>query len=255
MQLKMAASGLSNLAYLAFIAGIMASATPAAHADPAADEPTPKKQPEKKSSDEKKPEKKTDDKEATTKMPALAFKMKDIDGKEQDLGQYRGNVILMVNVASECGLTPQYEGLQSLYEKYNDQGFVILGFPANNFGKQEPGSNDEIKSFCKKNYGVTFPVFSKVSVKGKDKCELYQYLTNKKADHKHGGEIKWNFSKFVIDRNGQIADRFSPMTTPESKKFVAAIESQLKAAIPEDSPLAKQRKEAEKDKPAPTPTP
>jgi len=120
-------------------------------------------------------------------MPALQFKMDDIEGKEQDLRQYHGNVILMVNVASKCGLTPQYDELQKLYDKYHDQGFEILGFPANNFLGQEPGSDEEIKQFCRKNYGVTFPMFSKISVKGKDKCDLYKYLTDKKADHEHGG--------------------------------------------------------------------
>ncbi|MCB9858243.1 MAG: glutathione peroxidase [Phycisphaerales bacterium] len=189
-------------------------------------------------------------------MPALEFKMKDINGKEQDLRQYQGNVVLMVNVASKCGLTPQYEGLEEVFKKYKDRGFVILGFPANNFLRQEPGSDEEIKAFCKKNYGVTFPMFSKVSVKGKDKCDLYAYLTNKKADHKFGGSIEWNFAKFIIDRDGRIAHRFSPRTTPDDKEFVAAIEKELEKAIPEDSPLAKRRAEEKKDKkPAPKQTP
>ena len=256
MQFQSVAGGTRTFACLAVVVGIMVGVTPILPQNAAADEPAPKKQPAKDAADEKTPEKKDENgEEKKTKMPALQYKMNDINGKAQDLAQYHGNVVLMVNVASECGLTPQYEGLQSLYEKYKDQGFVILGFPANNFGKQEPGTNDEIKSFCKENFGVTFPMFSKVSVKGKDKCELYQYLTDKKADHKHGGEIKWNFAKFIVDRNGNVATRFSPMTKPDNDKFIAAVEKELKAAIPEDSALAKQRKDEEKKKPAPSPAP
>lgn len=190
-------------------------------------------------------------KEATKKMPALQFKMKDINGKEQDLRQYQGNVIMMINVASKCGLTPQYEGLEKLYEKYKDKGFVILGFPANNFLRQEPGTDEEIKAFCTKNYGVTFPMFSKVSVKGKDKCDLYKYLTDKKAGHKFGGTIQWNFDKYIINRDGDIAARFSPRTTPDDKKLVAEIEKQLKAEIPADSPLAKKKSEKKEKQPEP----
>ena len=197
---KLSANVLKKLAVLVAVVSI-GSAAPS-YADPAPQAPTPAKREKKKRADEKSPEKKeTDREEAKTRMPALEFKMKDINGKDQDLRQYHGNVVLMVNVASKCGLTSQYEGLQALFEKYKDRGFVVLGFPANNFGKQEPGTNDEIKTFCKKNYGVTFPIFAKVSVKGKDKCELYQYLTNKKADHKQGGEIKWNF--FQIHRRSE----------------------------------------------------
>lgn len=202
---------------------------------------------------EQKDEPKSDEKkkEKATPMPALSFEMKDIDGKTQDLRQYHGNVILMVNVASKCGFTPQYEGLQKLYERYKDRGFVILGFPANNFGKQEPGTNEEIKSFCKKNFGVSFPMFAKVSVKGDDQCPLYKYLTDKKADHKQGGSIKWNFTKILVDRNGNVVDRFSPMTKPDSKKMDSAIEKQLNVEIPKDSALDKQRKQGKKEKPKP----
>jgi len=191
----------------------------------------------------------TPKKEKKVPMPALQFKMDDIEGKEQDLRQYHGNVILMVNVASKCGLTPQYDELQKLYDKYHDQGFEILGFPANNFLGQEPGSDEEIKQFCRKNYGVTFPMFSKISVKGKDKCDLYKYLTDKKADHEHGGGIKWNFGKFLIDRDGKVIDRFGPRTKPLDEKLVASLQKQLAKDIPADSPLAKKRKEEkEKDK-------
>ena len=200
-----------------------------------ADDETPKTEPKEK------------DKKKSQKTPALAFKMKDIDGKARDLRQYHGNVVLMVNVASQCGLTPHYEGLQALYESHKDRGFVILGFPANNFGKQEPGTNKEIKTFCKKNFGVTFPMFAKVSVQGDEQCDLYKYLTNKKAGHDHGGEIKWNFTKILVDRNGRVVDRFSPPTKPDDAKMVASIKKQLETKIPKDSALAKQRKQKDKE--------
>jgi len=181
-------------------------------------------------------------KKKDVKMPALSFKMKDIDGKPQDLGQYYGDVVLMVNTASRCGFTPQYEGLEKVYEKYAKKGFVILAFPANNFGKQEPGPNDEIKQFCKSRFNVTFPLFGKVSVKGSDICDLYKYLTDKKADHKQGGKIPWNFTKFLVNRKGEVVARFGPRTKPEDPKLTAAIEKQIAAAVPEDSPLSKKKK-------------
>ncbi len=196
--------------------------------------------------------------EGKKKMPALDFVMTDIDGKEQDLKQYYGNVVLMVNTASLCGLTPQYEGLQKLYEAHKDRGFVVLGFPANNFGGQEPGKNEEIKSFCTKRFEVTFPMFAKVSVKGEDACALYRYLTDEQAGHKHGGEITWNFAKFLIDRKGGVAGRFDPRTRPDDEKLVKAIERQLKRRIPKDSPVAeaeegKEEKKPEKNEPKPEP--
>lgn len=184
-----------------------------------------------------------------SKMPALQFKMKDIDGKEQDLRQYYGHVILMVNVASECGLTPQYKGLQELYSKYKDKGFLVLGFPANEFGGQEPGSDTEIKAFCSKNYNVTFPMFSKVVVKGEDICPLFAYLTSKDADHKHGGEIKWNFNKFLIDRNGKVIGRFEPRVAPDAEKLMQEVEEALEKPIPDDSPLAEKIKKEKRSKP------
>ncbi len=156
----------------------------------------------------------------------LYFDMESIDGDRVGLQSYEGQVVLIVNVASKCGFTPQYEGLQTLYETYKDQGFVILGFPANNFMGQEPGSDAEIKQFCSTNYGVTFPMFSKISVKGKDQHPLYQYLTDKKA-HDFGGAIKWNFTKFLIGRDGKIKARFSPNTKPQDDKVIAAIEDEL----------------------------
>ena len=132
------------------------------------------------------------------KVPAvLKFKMKGLDGKEVDLSQYKGKVVLFVNVASKCGYTPQYKGLQALYEKYKDQGLVIIGVPANDFGMQEPGSNEEIAKFCESKYGVTFPMLAKVStILGDEKVPLYKYLTSKETDPKFAGEVKWNFTKF-----------------------------------------------------------
>jgi glutathione peroxidase len=158
---------------------------------------------------------------------ALQFKMKSLDGKDVDLSKYKGKVTLIVNTASKCGNTPQYAGLEKLHEKYADKGLAILGFPANNFGKQEPGSNEEIGEFCKKNYGVKFDMFSKISVKGEDKAPLYQYLTSAQTNPQFPGEITWNFEKFLIGRDGKIVARFAPKTKPESPEVVAAIEAEL----------------------------
>jgi glutathione peroxidase len=155
------------------------------------------------------------------------FTMKDIDGKQINLADFKGKVVLVINVASRCGFTPQYEGLQKLYLKYRDQGFVVLGFPANNFGFQEPGTNAEIKSFCSAKYNVTFPIFSKISVKGDDIDPLYRFLTEKDSNPQFGGDIKWNFNKFLIDRKGNIIARFEPQVKPESDQMVQAIEKAL----------------------------
>ncbi len=190
--------------------------------------------------------KKGSESEKKTKMPALKFKMKDIDGKKQDLRQYEGNVVVMVNVASKCGLTPHYEGIEKLYEKYKDRGLIVLGFPANNFGGQEPGTDEEIKEFCTTKFDVTFPMFSKVSVKGDDICPLYKYLTDAKSDHKFTGDIEWNFAKILVNRRGEVVGRFNPRTSPDDEKFIEAIESQLEEPIPEDSALAKKLKKEEK---------
>ena len=166
-------------------------------------------------------------------MPLLAapglytFTLPSIDGESIPLSTYKGKVILVVNVASRCGYTPQYSALESLYEKYKDQGFVILGFPANNFGAQEPGTNAEIKTFCSTKYNVTFPMFSKISVKGADKAPLYQFLTEK-ANPAVAGEIKWNFTKFLVDRKGHIVARFESAVTPDSPEVVAEVEKLLK---------------------------
>jgi glutathione peroxidase len=155
------------------------------------------------------------------------FTLPSIDGKPMPLADFKGKVILMVNVASQCGFTPQYTALETIYNKYKDQGFVILGFPANNFGQQEPGTNEEIKTFCSRKYSVTFPLYSKISVKGSDQAPLYQYLT-KDADPSHSGNIKWNFTKFLVDRNGNVVQRFEPAVTPDSPDVTSAIEKLLK---------------------------
>jgi glutathione peroxidase len=158
----------------------------------------------------------------------LDFTLNSLDGKPAPLAEYRGKVVLIVNVASKCGYTPQYTGLEKIYEKYKDQGFVILGFPANNFGGQEPGTNEEIKTFCSSKYQVTFPMYSKVSVKGADSTPLYQFLTDKQTNPATAGEIKWNFTKFLVDRNGKVIARFEPAVTPESADVTGAIEKALK---------------------------
>lgn len=155
------------------------------------------------------------------------FTLNSIDGKPAPLADYRGKVILVVNVASQCGYTPQYSALEAIYEKYKDQGFVILGFPANNFGAQEPGTNEEIKAFCTRKYSVTFPIYSKISVKEPVQAPLYTYLT-KDTGPGIRGDIKWNFTKFLVDRNGNVVQRFEPAVTPDSKEMVSAIEKQLK---------------------------
>lgn len=175
------------------------------------------------SSEEKQAEKKGD-----KKVPAaLNFKMKRLDGKPANLGDYQGKVVLMVNVASQCGLTPQYEALEGLHEKFSDKGLAILGFPANEFGKQEPGTDDDISTFCKQNYGVKFDMFSKVVVKGEGQCPLYKFLTSKETNPKFAGDIKWNFEKFLIGRNGEVVARFEPKVKPDSEEVVGAIEAEL----------------------------
>ena len=155
------------------------------------------------------------------------FTLNSIEGQPAPLANYKGKVVLVVNVASQCGYTPQYSALEATYEKYKDKGFVILGFPANNFGAQEPGTNEEIKTFCTRKYSVTFPMYSKISVKGADQAPLYAYLT-KDAGPSVAGEIKWNFTKFLVDRNGNVVQRFEPAVTPDSKEVTTAIEKQLK---------------------------
>ena len=138
-----------------------------------------------------------------------------ITGQRQSLGEYRGKVMLIVNTASKCGFTPQYRGLEELYRKYRDQGFVVLGFPCNQFGGQEPGGAEEIASFCQINYGVTFPMFDKVKVRGKDTDPLFKYLKKMAPGFAGSEEIKWNFTKFLVDREGNVVKRYAPSTTPE----------------------------------------
>ncbi len=151
------------------------------------------------------------------------FTMKTIDGKQLPLSSFKGKTVLVVNVASQCGFTPQYTALEAVYEKYKSKGLVIVGFPANNFGGQEPGTDEEIQTFCRSKYMVTFPMFSKISVKGADKAPLYQYLTST-----GGGEIQWNFTKFLVDKNGKVIKRFESAVTPDSPEVISAIEGALK---------------------------
>jgi glutathione peroxidase len=169
-----------------------------------------------------------------TKMSAPAaksvyeFTLKDINGKDVKIADYKGKVLLLVNTASQCGYTPQYKGLQMIYQKYQEQGFTVLGFPANNYGGQEPGSNDEIKEFCTMRYKVTFPMFAKISVKGDDQHPLYQYLTSKESNPQYGGDVTWNFNKFLVSKSGQIIGRFGSKVEPESPELTGAIEQALK---------------------------
>lgn len=156
------------------------------------------------------------------------FTLPSIDGTPSPLSAYQGKVLLLVNVASKCGFTPQYKGLEALYEKYKDRGLVVIGFPANNFGAQEPGTNDEIKTFCSRTYHVSFPMYSKISVKGDDKAPLYRFLTDKSANPGTGGEIGWNFTKFLVDRHGKVVARFDSAITPESPELTSAVEQALK---------------------------
>jgi len=152
---------------------------------------------------------------------------KSIDGEERPLRDYQGKVLLVVNVASQCGLTPHYAGLEELYESFRDRGLVVLGFPCNQFGSQEPGSEGEIKKFCETRFGVTFPMFAKVDVNGPQRHPLYALLTEQATEPDGPGDIQWNFAKFLVDRSGNVAARFAPATKPVSDEIVAAIEKLL----------------------------
>ncbi len=163
------------------------------------------------------------------KVPAaLNFKMKAIDGKDVDLSKYQGKVVMFVNVASQCGNTPQYKQLQELHEKYSKDGLVIVGVPANEFGAQEPGTDAEIAKFCDSKYNVKFDMMSKSVVKGDGICPLYKYLTSNDTDPKYAGDITWNFEKFVIGRNGEVAARFKPKVKPDAEEVIKVLEEELK---------------------------
>lgn len=155
------------------------------------------------------------------------FSAENIDGVDTSLEKYKGDVVLIVNTASKCGYTPQYKGLQAIYEKYKDRGFKVIGFPTNDFGGQEPGSNEEIKEFCTLKYAVGFPMFAKITVKGEDKHPLYKFLTDKEIHPETGGEITWNFNKFIANGEGEIVARFSSKDEPESEVVTSEIEKHL----------------------------
>ena len=166
------------------------------------------------------------------KLPASIhdFRLARIDGTEQPLADYRGQVLLVVNVASKCGLTPQYEGLETLHEKYRERGFAVLGFPANDFAGQEPGSNGEIADFCRSTYGVQFPMFSKIHVKGEAIHPLYAWLISRPPPV--GGPVEWNFQKYLVARDGAVVARFTPRTQPDDAALVARLEELLDPAKP-----------------------
>ena len=155
------------------------------------------------------------------------FKVKDIKGTERSLSEFAGKVLLVVNVASKCGSTPQYKGLEALYQRYRERGFAVLGFPANDFAHQEPGTDEEIQNFCSLTYGVTFPMFAKISVKGKDIHPLYAFLTDKKTNPGFSGKITWNFNKFLVDRTGAIVGRFDTKDEPLGDKVPRAVQEAL----------------------------
>lgn len=159
--------------------------------------------------------------------PLLKHEMKSLTGKKVDLGKYKGKVLLVVNVASQCGATPQYKPLEALHEKYSDKGLAVLGFPCNQFGKQEPGSDEDVAEFCQKNYGVKFDMFSKIDVNGDKAAELFKELTSKETFAKDAGPVKWNFEKFLISKEGKVVGRFRTSVQPDSEEVVNAIEAEL----------------------------
>jgi glutathione peroxidase len=159
-------------------------------------------------------------KQTSEQQTIYNYRVKDIAGDDFDFASLKGKKIMIVNTASECGLTPQYEQLQAVYEEFKDKNFVIIGFPANNFGAQEPGSNEQIATFCKKNYGVSFPIMSKISVKGSDIHPIYQFLTQKAKNGLQDSEVQWNFQKYLIDEKGHLAKVISPRTLPNDKEII-----------------------------------
>jgi glutathione peroxidase len=176
---------------------------------------------------------KTPTTQATTQPTSLfEFTMKNIDGADVALKDFKGDVLLIVNTASKCGMTPQYAEFEEIYREYKQQGFRVLAFPANNFGQQEPGTNQQIKEFCNSVYPVTFPLFAKISVKGDDIHPLYRYLTSEEASGGFAGAIPWNFTKFLVDRNGRIIRRFEPNISPKSQEVTDAIKHALRAPKP-----------------------
>ena len=169
-----------------------------------------------------------DGKNAEKSPPVLSFKMKKNNGEEVSLAkEYKNRVVLFVNVASECGLTPQYEQLEAMHKKYADQGLAIVGVPCNQFGKQEPGTAEEIREFCTKNYGVEFDLLEKVDVNGDDACPLYKFLTSEEQNEEFAGPIQWNFEKFLVNRAGEVVARFDPRTKPDSEEVVEVVEREL----------------------------
>lgn len=166
----------------------------------------------------------------------LDFTMADIDGRDVELRRFKGQVVMIVNTASKCGMTPQYQQLAELYGKYKERGLTVLAFPANDFREQEPGTNAEIKEFCTSKYAVAFPLFAKVSVNGPEKCELYKYLTSPDRNGEYGSPIQWNFTKFLVGRDGKVCARFEPRTKPDAPEVIAAIETALKEKTPAPKP-------------------
>lgn len=160
-------------------------------------------------------------------MSVYDFSARTIDGKDLSLREFAGQVLLVVNVASQCGLTPQYRGFQELYEQYRDRGFVVLGFPCNQFGNQEPGTEEEIRTFCETRYQVSFPLFAKIEVNGANRHPLYAYLTQQPTQPDGPGDIQWNFAKFLVGRDGRVVARFAPATAPVSEEVVDALERAL----------------------------
>lgn len=161
------------------------------------------------------------EKKNTMEAPIYSFTMKTLDGKDKSLADYKGKVVMVVNTASFCGYTPQYKDLETIFRQYKEKGFVVVGFPANNFGKQEPGKDDDIAAFCERNYGVTFPMFSKISVKGDDIHPLYKYLTTETSFKE---EISWNFTKFLVDKNGNVVAKYASKVKPTDKEITNKID-------------------------------
>lgn len=215
---------------IALVAGAAMGLTGLTEAGLGTADDTTEKAPETKAP-ETKPGEEAPKEEKTVDPYVLDHTMKDIDGTDQALSQYAGKVVLMVNVASKCGFTPQYKGLEELYDAKKDKGLVVLGFPANNFGGQEPGSEAEIKEFCSTKYGVSFPMFAKVSVKGDDICGLYKDLTSQPAPI--GGEVGWNFTKFLVNRSGKVVARYDSRTRPDDVEMLKKIDDLLGASAPE----------------------